>query len=50
MATSLMSGSGADVVVAALALVGLLALGRKLIRMAGDPAPDEREPPPASQG
>jgi hypothetical protein len=39
---------GADALVAALVVVGLLALARKLIRLAGDPAPDERDRPPVS--
>ena len=38
-------GGGADAVVAALVVVGLLALARKLIRLAGDPATDERDRP-----
>ena len=38
-------GGGADAVVGALVVVGLLALARKLIRLAGDPATDERDRP-----
>ena len=38
-------GGGAHAVVAALVVVGLLALARKLIRLAGDPATDERDRP-----
>ncbi len=37
---------GADALVAALVVVGLLALARKLIRLAGDPAPDQSDRPP----
>jgi hypothetical protein len=38
-------GGGADAVVGALVVVGLLALARKLIRLAGDPATDESDRP-----
>jgi hypothetical protein len=34
--------------VGALVVVGLLALSRRLIRLAGDPAPDEGDDPPVS--
>ena len=43
-----LKGGGADAVVGALAVVGLLALARKLIRLAGDPAPDESDRPPVA--
>jgi len=36
----------ADALVGALAVVGLLALARKLIRLAGDPVSDESDRPP----
>jgi hypothetical protein len=38
----------ADALVGALAVVALLALARKLIRLAGDPAPDENDRTPTS--
>ncbi len=37
---------GATALVGAFIVVALLALARKLIRLAGDPAPDESDPPP----
>jgi hypothetical protein len=43
-----LNGGQADAVVGALLVVGLLALARKLIRLAGDPAPDESDRPPVS--
>jgi hypothetical protein len=41
-----LKSGGADAVVGALVVVSLLALARKLIRLAGDPAPDESDRPP----
>ena len=43
-----LKGGGADALVGALVVVGLLALARKLIRVAGDPVPDESDRPPVS--
>jgi hypothetical protein len=42
-----LKGGGVDALVAALVTVGLLALARKLIRLAGDPAPDGGDDPPS---
>jgi hypothetical protein len=39
---------GADALVGAFVVVGLLALARKLIRLAGDPPPDGSDDPPVS--
>jgi hypothetical protein len=39
---------GANALVGALVGVGLLAIARKLIRLAGDPAPDGSDRPPDS--
>jgi hypothetical protein len=43
-----LKSGGANALVGALVLVGLLALARKLIRLAGDPAPDQSARPPLS--
>jgi hypothetical protein len=43
-----LKSGGADALVGALVLVGLLVLARKLIRLAGDPAPGESDDPPVS--
>jgi hypothetical protein len=43
-----LKGGGADALVAVLVVVGLLALARRVIRLAGDPAPDGSDDPPAS--
>ena len=43
-----LKSGGADALVGALVVVGLLALSRRLIRLAGDPAPDEGDDPPVS--
>ena len=43
-----LKSGGADALVGALVLLGLLALARKLIRLAGDPAPEETDRPPLS--
>jgi hypothetical protein len=40
---------GADALVGALVVVALLTLARKLIRLAGDPAPRESDDPPVSR-
>jgi hypothetical protein len=37
-----------DALVGTLVLLGLLALARKLIRLAGDPAPEDTDRPPPS--
>jgi hypothetical protein len=42
-----LKSGGADALVGTLVVVGLLALARKLIRLAGDAAPDESDRPPA---
>jgi hypothetical protein len=41
-----LKGGGADALVGALVVVALLALARKLIRLAGDPAPGDSDRPP----
>jgi hypothetical protein len=43
-----LKSGGTDALVGALVVVGLLALARKLIRLAGDPAPDGSDDPPTS--
>lgn len=43
-----LKSGGADALIGALVVVGLLALARKLIRVAGDPVPDESDRPPVS--
>jgi hypothetical protein len=43
-----LESGGADALVGALVVVGLLALARKLIRLAGGGGPDERDRPPVS--
>jgi hypothetical protein len=42
-----LKSGGVDALVGTLVVVGLLALARKLIRLAGDVAPDESDRPPA---
>ena len=43
-----LKSGGSDALVGALVLLGLLALARKLIRLAGDPAPEDTDRPPPS--
>lgn len=43
-----LKSGGSDAMVGALVLLGLLALARKLIRLAGDPAPEDTDRPPPS--
>jgi hypothetical protein len=39
---------GAEALVGALVVLGLLAFARRVIRLAGDPPPDGSDEPPAS--